>query len=168
MSVSGCSSDDSGSDPITCPQGYVGPNCETQITPSKIRVTKIRLKYFPILNGTSSWDFDSAPDIFVRFGHGNGTDNTTLLYESGYYEDVLSDGTTTFDFTPINPIVIDNPFDTYVIILGDYDSVSLYDFMGGFTFVPYSSTNQFPESITVSDLSIPLSFELMLSYEWNQ
>lgn len=160
-----CSSDDSSNDPITCPEGYTGTNCEIQLTPAKIKVTKIRVKYFPNMNGDFNWDFDTAPDIFVRLGLGNGDTNTVLLYDSGYYEDVLSDGITTYDFIPEVPIEI-KALSTHIIILGDYDTNTSNELMGGFTFIPYNSTNQFPETITVGDLTIPLYFELSLSYEW--
>lgn len=163
----GCSSDDSSTsnpEEIHCPPGYTGTNCDVQLTPNRIKVTKIRVKYFPNTNEGDNWDFNTAPDIFVELGVADGTEVITL-YSSDYYEDVLSDGTY-YDFIPSEPIYLLEPTDVHTVLLGDFDSGSANEFMGGFNFFPYSSNNEFPSVIKVEDLDIPLSFELSLRYEW--
>lgn len=162
----GCSSD-SDSDPVECPQGYTGAACDIQLMPTLMKVTKIRVTQFPNMNGSSFWDpINPAPDIFVRFGYGDGTDaGTTTLFTSDYYPDAVSDGTN-YDFVPSAPIVI-SPLNQHVILLGDYDSVSANELMAGFTFMPYSDTNDFPSTIVVADNTLPVRFEFFVTYQWD-
>lgn len=169
LTLFSCSSDsDETSAPVPCPQGYTGANCSTQITPSKIIISKIRVNVFPNLNGTNTWDsvINVAPDIFVRLGIGDGSNSTITLYTSNYINDALSNGSNYFDFIPTTPIELLFPTQQHVLILGDYDSASSNDLMGGLIFNPYNSNNGFPTTITISNSSIPLKFELTVSYVW--
>lgn len=149
-----------------CPEGFFGTDCSSQITPTKIKVTKIRVKYFPNTNNGSNWDVGGLPDIFVRLGKGNGDNNTQLLYTSNVIENAVSNGVNVFDFVPTTATYITNVTQQHVVILGDYDTASYNDFMGGFTFTPYNNTNRFPASILLQDANVPLSFELFLTYEF--
>ena len=179
ISFLGCSSDDSSCPELTCQnggvfkdcgcnctQGYAGANCETQITPSKIKVTNIRVKLFPNYNGANDWDFGSGPDIFVRLGAGNGDENTVVLYSSGYAQDAISNGFNYYDFTPSSPIEINSPLSKHVIALFDYDSTSLNEVMAAFTFNIYEPTNHFSDKLILRDASVPIEFELSLQYQW--
>ena len=148
-----------------CPEGYTGIDCGSQITPYRIKVTKIRVKYFPNTNNGSNWDLSDAPDIFVQLAKGSGS-GAALLYQSSAINNVLSDGVTNYDFIPTTAVYITNPLDIHSVLLGDYDSVSANDFMGGFTFTPYASNNGFPSSILLQNTTTPLSFELFLTYEF--
>lgn len=160
-----CSSDDSDkSEPVVCPIGYTGTNCTSQITPTKIIVSKIRVKYFPNTNNGSNWDVGSPADIFVRLGRGDGTSSTVTLYTSNPITDAISDGVTNFDFVPAVPIELLFPTQQHALLLGDYDSTSANELMGGLLFTPYSTTNGFPTTITVANTTIPLSFELSVTY----
>lgn len=159
----GISNSDCGCD---CPNGYSGTNCGSQVMPTKIKVTKIRVKYFPNTNNGTNWDVGGLPDIFVRLGKGNGDSNTQLLYTSGVIENATSNGVDVFDFVPTTATYITNITQQHVVILGDYDTASYNDFMGGFTFTPYNNTNNFPSTILLQDSNVPLSFELFFSYEW--
>jgi len=180
LAFSGCSSDsDSSCTPIPClnggvsnsdcgcdcPDGYTGTDCGSQITPFRIKVNKVRVKYFPNTNGSSNWDFSDAPDIFVRLGLGTGS-SVSLIYDSNVINNVLSDGVVNYDFIPSSNVYINSPLATHTIILGDYDTISSHELMGGFTFTPYNSTNDFPNTILLQDLGVPLSFELFVTYEW--
>lgn len=149
-----------------CPDGYSGVDCGTQITPTRIKVTKITVKRFPNYdNDGLEWDITDGPEIFVRLGQGSGS-SINLLYDSGVFPNAISDGVTNYDFIPTTNIYITNPLVTHTIILGDFDTANSHDLMGGFTFTPYNSLNDFPNSILLQDLSIPLSFELFFTYEW--
>ena len=159
----GISNSDCGCD---CPNGYTGTNCGSQVMPTKIKVTKIRVKYFPNTNNGTNWDVGGLPDIFVRLGKGNGDSNTQLLYTSGVIENATSNGVDVFDFVPTTATYITNITQQHVVILGDYDTASYNDFVGGFTFTPYNNTNNFPATILLQDSNVPLSFELFFSYEW--
>ena len=154
-----------------CPQGFTGSNCSTQLTPTKIRITKIRVKKFPNLN-TSGNNWDSfvlpgyeRPDIFPVL-----LQSTTVLYAGTPINDSFSYGNDTFDFTPITPIEITQISQQFTLRLYDDDSTTLnpntYEQMGGFTFYIYNSTIGFPTILPVTTSTSSYGFELTLSYVW--
>lgn len=169
----GTSTPDCGCD---CPQGFTGSNCSTQVTPSKITITKIRVKYFSNKTPTQgNWDIiglnatNASPDILVTMLNSSFTD----IYKSTtYYKNAISDGITYFDFVPSTPISITAVNSPFILHLWDYDGADsnindgIDDDMGFVGLYVYSSTGGFPSTITVSDTTIPLSFELTLSYTW--
>jgi hypothetical protein len=164
----GTSTADCGCD---CPQGFTGSNCSTQLTPTKIRITKIRVKKFPNLkpNG-SNWDVIvlpgwERPDIFPVL-----LQSTTELYAGTPINDSFSYGNDTFDFTPITPIEITQISQQFTLRLYDDDSTTLYpntyEQMGGFTFYIYNSTIGFPTILPINNSTSSYGFELTLSYVW--
>lgn len=185
----GCSSDSNSTPPCTpivcqnggisradcgcdCPLGYSGTNCSTQITPISITITKIRVTMFPNSDGTAFWDTfpDSYADISVLMGRANGTASPDVLWTaSTYFSNALSNGTN-YDFIPTTPIVLTQVNTPHFLELYDYDGAdpipNADDTMGVIAFYPYSSTNDFPTTLQVRDDSIPLRFELTLSYQF--
>lgn len=157
-----------------CPQGYTGSDCSIQITPAKITITKIRVKYFPNTDAGSYWDTslptaaNAYADIFVTLQNSSLTE----IYRSPtYYKNVLSDGTVYYDFVPPTPISITSVNSAFVLNLWDYDGadsnfISSDDDMGFIVFNLYSSTGGFPSTISVLDTSKSLGFELSLTYTW--
>jgi len=143
-----------------CPEGYTGPDCGKQDTPSKIRISKIKITKFPSYNNGSDWDTWSAgPDIYVTIYKG-----TTLIHKQPtMYED--ADATQDYIYTPSGDIDLTDPTAKYTISLYDYDSLGDDDFMGGIYFYPYSSTGGFPSTINVN-AGGDVSFELNVSYVW--
>jgi hypothetical protein len=185
----GCSKDDSSSSctPITClnggvsradcgcdcPQGYTGGNCGTQVTPTKIKITKIRVKKFPNLkpNG-SSWDTFvlpgyERPDIFPALFPFQAT---SVLYAGTPINDSFSYGNDTFDFTPTTPIEITQISQQFTLVLYDDDSTitnpNAFEQMGGFNFYIYNSTGGFPTTMLLNNTTSDYGFELTLSYVW--
>jgi hypothetical protein len=184
----GCSKDDSSSSctPIAClnggvstpdcgcdcPIGFTGPNCSTQVTPTKILITKIKVKNFPNKkpDGVTTWDdfiFTSynSPDIFPFLTLGSIT-----LFQGSDFQDAISNGNGTDNFTwiPSTPIEI--------VAINSQFSLDLYDkdiptalppneFMGGWYFYVYNPTGGFPTTKTVGAAG-PVTFELTLSYVW--
>lgn len=165
--TSSCSSDSDNPNPAPtpCPQGYTGSNCSTQITPSKIKILNIRVTKFPNskVDG-SSWDTFpvSAPDIYVKLLKGT----TNNLYTSGFYSDVVSNGSNYFDFTPTVPIEITDLNSPYVLNLFDYDNLPNDDNMGFYAFYLYSATGGFPTNVSVGSTTDALRIEMTLSYVW--
>lgn len=169
----GTSTPDCGCD---CPQGYTGSDCSTQVTPTKITITKIRVKYLPNTTTTEGyWDIiglnptNASPDIFVTMVNSSFTE---IYRSTTYYKNVISDGVTYYDFVPSTPISITSVNSVFILKLWDYDGADsnfnddIDDNMGFVVHYVYSSTGGFPSTITVSDTTIPLSFELTLSYTW--
>jgi hypothetical protein len=152
-----------------CPQGYSGANCSTQITPSKITITKIRVKKFPNLTPSgNNWDtFVLAgyqrPDIFPVLATFDGT---TVLFSGTPINDAFSYGNDSFDFKPTSPINITNITNQYKLLLYDEDPNNTIELMGYFNFYLYSSTDGFPNTISVSNSSSLYGFELTVTYSW--
>lgn len=158
-----CSSD-ADSDPIVeCPLGYAGVNCETELVPSKIWVTSIRVTSFPNTNGGFPWDVSDNPDIFVRLGRGNGDENTILLWSSEVATNAASGNP--YQFVPTSPVEVAVGTQN-VVILGDYDSSSSHEFMGGYTFFNYEPGDGFPATRVLTSGGSSLAFEVKLAYGW--
>ncbi len=154
----------------TCPQGYSGANCSTQITPSKITITKIRVKKFPNLKPNGDlWDLTvnpySRPDIFPSLSFYNGA----YFFSGTPQSDSFSYGNDTFDFIPSSPIEITKITDKYTIALWDDDTrlgFTDQELMGGYDFYIYNSTGGFPTTIVISNSTGSCGFELTVSYTW--
>jgi hypothetical protein len=155
-----------------CPQGFTGTNCETQVTPTQIKITKIRVKKFPNLtpNG-SNWDTlvpgYENPDIFpVLFPF----QITSVLFAGAPINDSFSYGNDTFDFIPTTPIVITQLSQPLSLTLYDDDSTFInpntFQQMGGFDFYIYDSTGGFPTILSINNSTSSYGFELTLSYVW--
>jgi hypothetical protein len=154
-----------------CPIGFTGPNCSTQITPSKILITKIKVKNFPNKkpDGVTTWDdflFTSfnSPDIFPFL-----TVGSTSLFQGDDIQDAISNGngTDNFTWTPSTPIEIISINSQYTLNLYDEDAGEPgYEFMGGFNFPLYNSTGGFPTTLNISNATSPYKFELTVSYVW--
>lgn len=169
LSLLGCSSDSDSSisTPAPCPPGYTGTNCNIPITPTKIKITKFKVANFPNVDDSGvAWDFGSSgsasnPDIYLQLG--------SYITEI-YYNDVLSNGTNSFEFTPNAPVEITNVNNIHSIYLGDWDSppTNPHDLMAQIDFYPYQSINGFPSTLTLIENSTSSSFkvELTLNYEW--
>ena len=154
-----------------CPQGYSGSDCSTQITPTKITITKIRVKKFPNLNtNINYWDTFvlpgyERPDIFPVL-----LQASAALYAGTTINDSFSYGNDTFDFIPTTPIEITQISQQFTLRLYDDDSTTLnpnsFEQMGGFTFYIYNSTGGFPTTMPLNSPTSYYGFELTLSYTW--
>ena len=142
-----------------CADGYSGPSCGDQITPTKIRISKIKITSFPQYDGTESWDFGSGPDIYVMLYKGD-----TFIHEQpGLFEN--ADSSQDYIYTPTSYIEISDTTAQHGLYLYDYDSGSDDDYMGGILFYPYNNTNGFPTTMNL-DAGNGITFELTLSYVW--
>ncbi len=137
-----------------CDLGYSGEDCDIQITPSIIKITRIDVINFP----SGNYDIGSNPDIYITFSDYNGE-----LYTSpNYFENAISGQTYTYTLT--TPINITEPLEWYAIRVYDYDSADQDDFICGIDYSPYNSHNQFPQSelLSIDDISFRVYYE----YEW--
>lgn len=159
----------------TCPQGYIGTDCSLQATPSKITITKITVRTFSNFDNGSNWDVlfptsSNAPaDIYVKIKNLVGSD---FYSSTTYYANAISDGTKTFDFVPATPLEVTNAYSAFTFQLFDYDFADsnindgVDDLMAAKVFSVYSPTGGFPSTLTITDSSSSLSFQLTLSYTW--
>ncbi len=161
--LSSCSSDSE----ETCPQGFTGNNCSTQITPSKILITKIVVKSFPNLKPNNSY-WDDVPneyaDIFPVISTANGE---VVYFSNVYYNNAFGSELTPYTFE-LNPNVqITNFQQNYVLGIWDYDGNSSNpELMSSVSFPIYSQTGGFPAKINVSQPANGLVAEVYLSYQW--
>lgn len=140
-----------------CPTGYNGPDCSNQETPSKIRITNIQLTSFPPTDNGGGWDLSSGADIYVSMEYSG-----VIIYEHpSYYEN--ANPNQDYNFQPNINLNMNNPTDTYIIRLYDYDDFDSDDYMGGLQFVPYQNSNNFPSTI-ILDAGTGISFQLSISY----
>jgi hypothetical protein len=142
-----------------CPDGFSGPACLTQVTPAKIRISRIDVTKFPQYDNGATWDVGSGPDIFVMI-----LDGTDIVYNSPtYYED--ADASQTYSFEPTSLVDLNDPYNQYTIALFDYDfGVSNDDIMSASYFTPYNSNGGFPTKLTIGNSEV--TFELYVSYVW--
>ncbi|GAB4261720.1 MAG: hypothetical protein Kow0027_29260 [Saprospiraceae bacterium] len=127
------------------------------MTPSKIRVTNIRVTKFPATDNGAGWDLTSGPDIYVTMSY-----NGSLIYDSpSFYQN--ADPSQVYDFMPNSNLNLTNPTDTYEIDLYDFDDLDADDFMGGIQFVPYQDGNHFPSKLII-DAGGKVAFELSVVY----
>ena len=144
----------------SCPQGYSGPSCATLVTPSKVRISKVKITSFPQYDSGANWDLGDGPDIYVQIAQGS-----SIVHEQpGLFEDASV--TTDYLYTPSSVIDLTDPTAQYVVRLYDYDDgITTDDFMGGISFYPYSSTRGFPTTLNL-DAGSGVTFELTVSYVW--
>lgn len=166
----GVSNSDCGCD---CPQGYTGTNCGTQLTPSIVKITKIRVKKFPAATPNGNWwdlsviSGNSDADIYVTIENSN----LTVIYSHPtYFPDAEIVGTNYYDFVPSTPIVITNVNGQYLVNLYDFDGSTNdanNDLIGFAGLTPYSlSQAGFPTTKTITGLNGTLEFEIYLTYQW--
>lgn len=141
-----------------CLTGYTGPDCGQQVTPSRIRISKIEVTRFPATdNNGAGWDLTSGPDIYVEFLKGS----IELWSSPTYYQNATTNNK--YDFNPSPSIDINAPLDQYTIRLYDYDDFDADDFMGGIIFTPYNNSNGFPTVINL-DAGGAVAFRITVNY----
>ncbi len=142
-----------------CPEGYTGSDCSQQVSPDKIRITRIEITRFPATDNGAGWDLTSGPDIYPEIFKGSSSIyRSTIFYQNADPSNVYS-----FDLNPA--VDLDEPRDQYIIRLYDYDDFDADDFMGGIIFTPYSADNGFPTIIDL-DAGEAVAFRLHVNYIW--
>ncbi len=158
----GTSTADCGCD---CPTGFTGSNCETQITPTQVKITKIRVTKFPDTKPNGGW-WDILPnsdaDIYLTL---ENSSLTTIWTSPTYYSDATGIGTFYYDFVPTTPIIFPNLSSGYIMNIYDRDTIG-NEFIDFVAFNPYSSSGGFPTTKTFTNASSSFSFQLTLEYVW--
>lgn len=152
-----------------CPQGYSGANCAIQLTPTKVKIKKFKIKFFSNTTSTGGyWDglfltTASYPDIFFMLKNSSGQ---SIYVSSTYYEDAIANGTNVYTFTPTTPIEISDVNNIYTLSLCDLDG-SNYEIMHSAVFSPYNSVVGFSATRTIGDSTIPYIVDIDFEYQWN-
>lgn len=132
--AAGCGKDDD--DPVTCPLGYSGANCATELTPNRVDLLNMSVTV-----SSTGWDVlpsPSAPDIFFRVFSSGGAEiletsvcnNATTCSWSG----VLSFG----------------PNETCTVRIFDADDFGTEELIGSFVLDVYQSGQGFPTTHTTT------------------
>lgn len=133
-----------------CPPQYTGPSCAQEVAPIKMKVGKIKITNFPpTAAGGAGWDTFDGADVYLQILKAG-----TVIYESGYVENLTGDYefTVNFEFT--------DPTATHQIAVYDYDfGFTDDDFMGGISFTPYRSGQKFPTSYDVTCTGCVVAFD---------
>jgi hypothetical protein len=151
LALSSCNKDDSG----TCPEGYTGENCSTQITPSRITMSEIILTDFPEQN----WDTGSGPDLKVMLTKGSDT----LYLSPQYYNDVTAKAE--FSYVLPTPVGTNDMEAEYTLHAFDFDNGALEP-MGSVTFDIYDNGAGFPTRREVDCDGCAVAFKVRLQYQW--
>jgi hypothetical protein len=153
-----------------CPQGFTGANCGTLVTPTSVKITKIKVKKFPDADNGDWWDTfpNSDADIYLTVENSS----ISLLYTSlpNYFSNATGLGTVTYDFIPTTPINLTNVTSVYFINIYDYDGSNTNannDFITLLGFSPFStSQTSFPTTKTVTNSANTFECELTYQYTW--
>jgi len=147
--MSSCSKD--------CSEGYKGTNCDEQITPSSITITRVVVQSFPsnISDGLSN-----NPDIAIKiYNNSNSYGPSNTYFEDAYYWN-------SYTFYP--NFTMYNAFENTHIELYDYDfilgTIVDQDYMGGVQGNLYNNQNDFPTKVDFDYGSY--EFDVYLSYTW--
>lgn len=141
----------------SCDEGYTGPDCTDQQTPSSMLIRKLTVSNFRLTEPDGGgWDLTDGADVYA-----------TLTYEN---DQEIWNATTFFeDSTPGGPSWDINtsidPTRRMIVRIYDFDDFDADDYMMGINFKPYDNNNGFPSTL-------PIEFEgfkidLDVTYEFN-
>lgn len=113
-----------------CPKNYTGSNCDQEVKPGRVRITRIQLTNYPAKNNGAQWDVNSIwADPYFQISDLNG-----VVFESGYLDEKQPASISQWDvdlvLVPDSPVVIvfydeDGSSDTHI------DSSVLYYYIEG-------------------------------------
>ena len=147
-----------------CPPHYTGADCGQQITPTQISISKIQVSQWPQQTADGeNWDespcFGPLPDLFFTINFGNGQ-----TAETSYYSEAKAD--TTYTFTDNFPLITSTVSTELSITLQDRDTGFCFpsDSLGTVKTQLYTSTNDFPKTLELSDKNVPIKATVFIEY----
>jgi hypothetical protein len=128
----------------TCPTGYTGCDCTTQLVPTSIKITRVQLLNYPATNAGQPWDnFSVYADPYFTI------ENTSLTVFTSSVLDELPP--TSVGDWPVNINLFGFNQTSYVILIYDYDSSGTDTIINGFLLVPYAIGQPYLTSKEYSD-----------------
>ncbi|MBK6546382.1 MAG: hypothetical protein IPG12_14090 [Saprospiraceae bacterium] len=155
IAILSCSKDNQ-----SCPLRYTGNDSDIQITPQSILVEGINLKTFPLLDNGVPWDLLDDPDLYIVI-----TYNGLEIYSTRSNVKLNSAGSSA-TWAVFPALFLDEPLNKYSIGVFDYDDLNGDDFIGGISFTPYSSNNNFPFIIDLSCVGCNTEWSLLIKYQF--
>ncbi len=154
----------------TCSAGFTGSDCTQELTPKKIKVTKIQIQKFTTTNPSGlQWDPSEAgvnrlPDILIAIVRG-GIEKTSASFSPNCE---LAGVPYTINFT--NPSVAGSG--EFTLDLGSLYTLRFYDFdysmgqelMKEATFKFYTAGQKFPKTLRVESADSQFACDLNLEY----
>jgi hypothetical protein len=148
----------------TCPEGFRGRNCDIEITPTKVAITKVVVKNFtPLDPALAQWDVGSGPDIYPVI---TGENIANVVWTSIVRYDNAVAGNQ-YVFTPTTEVELIYPTLFYNVGIYDFDGGTVFnedDFVGSVSFKPYQPGLSFPEVINFSAGNT--NVDLYVKYTW--
>lgn len=145
-----------------CEQGWSGSDCSTQLTPTSMSITSIKITRFPATDSNGAgWDLFDGPDVYVQITGAGGV----IGIETGYIEN--ANPQQDYTFSPSSWSTNNDFADVtsqYTISAYDYDGID-DDLLGGIYFTPYSTQGGFPTT-QILDAGGSVAFEVNYSYNW--
>jgi hypothetical protein len=145
-----------------CDKGYTGSNCDQEITPTKIQITKIVAKTLPPFDTDgSTWDpAGGKPDVYFQI---NDLTSSNVVFVSNYSSNINPTSELSLDLSGSN-LLLNSPLNKYSIVAWDHDDLDSDDFMGGIQFIPYHKGEKFPKIIQLNCSGCNTSWELTVEY----
>lgn len=137
-----------------CPQNYTGSNCDQEVAPGRVRITRVQLTNFPGTNDGKQWDVNSMwPEPYFEIKDLSGT-----VFQSGYLDEKQPGSISQWD---VDIVLI--PSNAYVIFFNDEDGAD-DDYIDGAVLQYYIEGQGFPERYTFtgergSQISVWVQYE---------
>jgi hypothetical protein len=165
-----------------CPIGWEGPACDKEVEPKSITITSVAITKMPTkkTNG-DTWDLTSGqqnPDLMLILWRDKDYPNQD--WEVAWDEVVFGGIKANYDpsrvpitFTLKPNSTLSFPSRHYRIALYDDEPVTGFNLsedevIGAKTFIPYVKGSGFPTTLTLSNSTGTVTFELNISYTWPQ
>lgn len=145
-----------------CDKGFTGRNCDQEITPSKMQVTRIEVTTLPAFDTDgSNWDpLGGKPDVYMRI---IDKSSNTVVYESATLYNYNYNGGIYSNLSNSN-VLLNHPTTRYNVEAWDHDDADPDDYMGSIEFTPYIKGEKFPPQVTMSCQGCNTAWKLDYTY----
>lgn len=149
-----------------CKHPYTGQRCDSQIRPTSIFVDSIMLLSFPATNNGIPWDATNGPDIYLGFSWGYQGSSYINSQYLGIYNDAVPGSR--FTYKENTPLIIEDSIFKAAMSFSDfeYENGGSESMSGMIEFVLYNDSDDFPETLNVSDGN-GFDARIYMRYAWD-